>query len=69
MRSTPAIGILAGMHPHIHMQLARAIIDERIRDAAERNRTGQTRQLDDRPPRRLPHTVTRGHSRSVAGHE
>jgi len=45
MRSRPATGILAGMHPHLHMQLARAIRDERLRDAEARHRIGQARQL------------------------
>ena len=60
------------MHPHLHMELARAIIDERLRDAKARHRNGQARQLGDRRPRRVAHTVTRGHSvsdrsRMIAG--
>jgi hypothetical protein len=42
------------MHPHLHMQLARTIIDGRLRDAQARHRNGHMRQLGNRWPRRLP---------------
>ena len=51
MRSRPPTEILAGIHSHLHMQLATAIIDERLRDAEERQRIGQARQPGGRHPR------------------
>ena len=62
MRSKPTTVILAAMHPYLHMQLAGAIIDERLRDAEARRRIGQARQLGGRRSGRLRHTVTCGQS-------
>lgn len=61
MRSNPKSGMVTGMHTHLHMQLARAIIDERLRDAEAHRGIRQAHQLGDRRPR-LPHTMTRDRS-------
>lgn len=49
------------MHPHLHMQLARTIIDERLRDAQARHRNGHMRQRQSLAAT-ASHTVTHGQS-------
>ena len=60
MRSKPTTTTLVDMHPHLHTQLARAIIAERLREADERHQARQARQPSGRRARRLTRTVTRG---------
>lgn len=62
MRTRALRGIVAGMHPHLHIQFARALIAERLRQAETRRRLAHSPQLGDRRSRQSANPAIRRRS-------